>query len=134
MIRRKLSSRRAEALAGGGAVALNLELQTHAFSKQPAAGEDYYQKLGVTPFRHAAGTYRVLLLFHELQSAKAFRNMETVAHRGSPGNIVPTRGRSLTTKEIDSESIAGRCRAAVYCGIRNSHRPIPHVSCLIDPR
>src|SRR5580692_1149835 len=57
-----------------------------------------------------AGTYKLLLLFHELQRAKAFRNMETVAHRGSPGNIVPTRGRSLTTKEIDSESIAGRCR------------------------
>lgn len=71
-----------------GAAALKVELQTRAFSKQPAAGEDYYQKLGVTPFLHAAGTYAVLLLFHELQNAKAFRNMETVAHRRSPGNVV----------------------------------------------
>jgi hypothetical protein len=127
VIRRKLSSRGAQAFALGGAAALNVELQTRAFSKQPAAGEDYYQKLGVTPFLHAAGTYTVLLLFHELQSAKAFRNMETVAHRRSPGNVVPTGGRPLTMKEIDSQSVAGGRRATVDGSIRNSHRSMPHV-------
>src|SRR5271169_6415729 len=60
--------------------------------------------------------------------------METAAPRRSPGNVVPPGGRSLTTKEIDSQSIAGRRRATVNCSIRNSHRPIPHVSSLIDPR
>lgn len=132
--RRKFLSGGAQALAVGGAAALNVELQTRAFSKQPAAGEDYYRKLGVTPFINAAGTYTVLLLFHELQSAKAFRNMETVAHRRPPGNVVATGGRSLTTKEIDSQSVAGGCRATVDCSIGNSHRPIPHVGSLIDPR
>jgi hypothetical protein len=41
--------------------ARNVELQTRTFSRQPAAGEDNYQKLGVTPFLHAAGTCTVLL-------------------------------------------------------------------------
>lgn len=44
-------------LAVGDAAALNVELQTRAFSKQPGSGEDYYQKLGVTPSINAAGTY-----------------------------------------------------------------------------
>ena len=43
---------------------------------------------------------RCRLLFHELQSAKAFRNMETVAHRRSPGNVVPT-GRPVPDNERD---------------------------------
>lgn len=137
MIRQKLLSRGAQALAIGGAAALNVELQTRAFSKQPAAGEDYYQKLGVTPFltcgRNLYGA-DFIPLFHELQNAKAFRNMKTVAHRRSPGNVVPTGGRSLTTKEIDSQSVAGGRRATVDGSIRNSHRPIPHVGGLIDPR
>jgi len=35
-------------------------LEPRAFSKSAAQAEDYYQKLGVTPFINAAGTYTVL--------------------------------------------------------------------------
>jgi L-seryl-tRNA(Ser) seleniumtransferase len=35
-------------------------VETQAFAKESAAGVDYYQKLGVTPFINAAGTYTVL--------------------------------------------------------------------------
>src|SRR5262249_52836319 len=53
-----LLGRGAQAIAAGSA-ALSVipALETQALAKQPAAGVDYYQKLGVTPFINAAGTY-----------------------------------------------------------------------------
>src|SRR4029077_5608397 len=58
MSRRKLLRRGAQAVLAGG-VSL-LELEPRAFSKSAPQAVDYYQKLGVTPFINAAGTYTVL--------------------------------------------------------------------------
>ena len=61
MTRRKLLRRGAQAIAAGSAaLATGPTLVPQAFSKESAAGVDYYQKLGVTPFINAAGTYTVL--------------------------------------------------------------------------
>jgi len=73
--RRKLLGRGAQAIAAGSA-ALSVipALETQALAKQPAAGVDYYQKLGVTPFINAAGTYTVLsasTMPDEVQAAAA---------------------------------------------------------------
>jgi L-seryl-tRNA(Ser) seleniumtransferase len=59
--RRKLLSKGAQTLAAGGAAfAAAPILATRAVSKESSAAVDYYQKLGVTPFINAAGTYTVL--------------------------------------------------------------------------
>jgi L-seryl-tRNA(Ser) seleniumtransferase len=58
--RRKLFRKGAEAIAAGGALATLPVLKTQAFGKESTAPTDYYQKLGVTPFINAAGTYTVL--------------------------------------------------------------------------
>lgn len=61
MTRRKLLHKGAQAIAAGGAALSAIPtLETRAFGEQPAAGVDYFQKLGVTPFINAAGTYTVL--------------------------------------------------------------------------
>jgi L-seryl-tRNA(Ser) seleniumtransferase len=59
--RRKLLGKGAQAIAAGSAaLAAFPTVQTRALAKEAAAGVDYYQKLGVTPFINAAGTYTVL--------------------------------------------------------------------------
>lgn len=59
--RRKLLCGGAQAIAAGSAaLAAGPGLVPRAFSKETFAGVDYYQKLGVTPFINAAGTYTVL--------------------------------------------------------------------------
>jgi L-seryl-tRNA(Ser) seleniumtransferase len=60
MTRRKLLRGGAQAIAAGSALATALRLVPQAFSKESTSGVDYYQKLGVTPFINAAGTYTVL--------------------------------------------------------------------------
>jgi len=65
MSRRKLLRRGAQAVLAGGATLSGIPtLEPRAFSKSaPKAAPravDYYQKLGVTPFINAAGTYTVL--------------------------------------------------------------------------
>ena len=61
MSRRKLLRRGTQAiLAGGVALSEIPMLEPRAFSKSVPQAEDYYQKLGVTPFINAAGTYTVL--------------------------------------------------------------------------
>jgi uncharacterized pyridoxal phosphate-dependent enzyme len=61
MSRRKLLGRGTQAvLAGGVALSGIATLEPRAFSKSAPHPEDYYQKLGVTPFINAAGTYTVL--------------------------------------------------------------------------
>src|SRR5947199_3185639 len=47
-------------IPGGGAVCGGSALKAKSSSKASAKGVDYYQKLGVTPFINAAGTYTVL--------------------------------------------------------------------------
>jgi len=59
--RRKLLGRGAQAVAAGSAaLAAFPTLESRALGKESTAGVDYYQKLGVTPFINAAGTYTVL--------------------------------------------------------------------------
>ena len=59
--RRKLLRGGAQAIAAGSAaLAASPSLVPRAFSNESVAGADYYQKLGVTPFINAAGTYTVL--------------------------------------------------------------------------
>jgi len=61
MSRRKLLCRGTQAiLAGGVAVSGVPMLEPRAFSRSVPQAEDYYQKLGLTPFINAAGTYTVL--------------------------------------------------------------------------
>jgi len=59
--RRKLLGRGAQAIAAGSAaLAVVPALVPRAVSKESVAAVDYYQKLGVTPFINAAGTYTAL--------------------------------------------------------------------------
>src|SRR5437764_3687931 len=59
--RRKLLRTGGQALvAGGVALCGSPALEAKSSSKSFAKGADYYQKLGVTPFINAAGTYTVL--------------------------------------------------------------------------
>jgi len=59
--RRKLLRTGGQALiAGGVALSGSPALEAKSSSKPSAKGVDYYQKLGVTPFINAAGTYTVL--------------------------------------------------------------------------
>ena len=62
MSRRKLLGKGAQAVAGGIVVSQIPALEAGAASKpsKSEAAVDYYQKLGVTPFINAAGTYTVL--------------------------------------------------------------------------
>ena len=59
--RRNLLGKGAQAIAAGSAaLAAVSTFAPRAVCKESAAGVDYYQKLGVTPFINAAGTYTVL--------------------------------------------------------------------------
>ena len=61
MSRRKLLRQGAQmAVAGGAALSVIPTLEPGAFSKSAPQAPDYYEKLGVTPFINAAGTYTVL--------------------------------------------------------------------------
>ena len=59
--RRKLLGTGAKAIiAGGAAVCAGPALQARDKATAQAKGVDYYQKLGITPFINAAGTYTIL--------------------------------------------------------------------------
>lgn len=59
--RRKLLGKGAQAIAAGSAaLAVVPSLASHAAAEESVGAVDYYQKLGVTPFINAAGTYTVL--------------------------------------------------------------------------
>jgi hypothetical protein len=61
MSRRKLLGQGAHALPAGGVALSGIpSLEPRAFSKPVPKPVDYYEKLGVTPFIIAAGTYTVL--------------------------------------------------------------------------
>ena len=57
--RRKLLRNGSQAVAGGVCIGGLLPLNTSAPAAS-TAGVDYYQRLGVTPFINAAGTYTIL--------------------------------------------------------------------------
>ena len=80
--RRKLLRGGAQAIAAGSAaLAAGPGLVPRAFSKETFAGVDYYQKLGVTPFINAAGTYTVLsasTMPEEVQAAIALAAKKSV--------------------------------------------------------
>ncbi|HET7890592.1 MAG TPA: aminotransferase class V-fold PLP-dependent enzyme [Candidatus Sulfotelmatobacter sp.] len=80
--RRKLLRNGTQAvLAGGAALSGITSLEPLAFSKALPQGVDYYQKLGVTPFINAAGTYTVLsasTMPDEVQAAIALASRQPV--------------------------------------------------------
>ena len=80
--RRKLLRKGTQAfLAGGVALSGIPVLEPRAFSKSASHAEDYYQKLGVTPFINAAGTYTVLsasTMPDEVQAAVALAARQPV--------------------------------------------------------
>src|SRR2546429_3201614 len=68
-------------IAGGIAVCGGPALEAKSSSKASAKGVDYYQKLGVTPFINAAGTYTVLsasTMPDEVQAATALAARQPV--------------------------------------------------------
>jgi L-seryl-tRNA(Ser) seleniumtransferase len=76
--RRKLLRQGSQAVAGGACVGI---LPMHSAASGPASGVDYYQKLGVTPFINAAGTYTILsasILPEEVQAAIALAAQKPV--------------------------------------------------------
>src|SRR2546422_9001811 len=80
--RRKLLRTGGQAfIAGGVAVCGGPALKAKSSSKASANGVDYYQKLGVTPFINAAGTYTVLtasIMPDEVQAAVALAGKSPV--------------------------------------------------------
>ena len=82
--RRKLLRKGGRAiLAGGVGICASPVLSAREFAAPPApaAGVDYYQKLGVTPFINAAGTYTVLsgsLMPEEVQASVALAAQQPV--------------------------------------------------------
>src|SRR2546430_17276120 len=80
--RRKLLRTGGQAfIAGGVAVCGGPALKAKSSSKASAKGVDYYQKLGVTPFINAAGTYTVLsasIMPLEVQAAIALASKQPV--------------------------------------------------------
>jgi seryl-tRNA(Sec) selenium transferase len=80
--RRKLLRTGGQAIvAGGAAVCAGSALPAMASSRHKVKGVDYYQKLGVTPFINAAGTYTVLTastMPEEVQAAVALAALQPV--------------------------------------------------------
>jgi L-seryl-tRNA(Ser) seleniumtransferase len=80
--RRKLLRTGGQAfIAGGVALCGSPALEAKSSSKSSAKGVDYYQKLGVTPFINAAGTYTVLsasTMPEEVQAAIALAARQPV--------------------------------------------------------
>src|SRR5438093_1976441 len=80
--RRKLLRTGGQAfIAGGVALCGSPALEAKSSSKSSAKGVDYYQKLGVTPFINAAGTYTVLsasTMPEEVQAAIALAAKQPV--------------------------------------------------------
>jgi L-seryl-tRNA(Ser) seleniumtransferase len=82
MSRRKLLGKGAQAVLAGGVAFSGIPmLEAHALSKSTPPAEDYYQKLGVTPFINAAGTYTALsasTMPDEVQAAIALASRQPV--------------------------------------------------------
>lgn len=80
--RRKLLGTGAQAVVAGSVALSGLPaLQARTSSKSAVQGVDYYQKLGVTPFINAAGTYTVLsasTMPDEVQAAMALAARQPV--------------------------------------------------------
>src|SRR6266850_1150060 len=80
--RRKLLQTGGQAIvAGGAAVCAGSAEPAAAASRSKVKGVDYYQKLGVTPFINAAGTYTVLtasIMPDEVQAAVALAALRPV--------------------------------------------------------
>lgn len=78
--RRKLIRKGAQAVLAGTALGIP-GFESHAGAKSTPAAVDYYQKLGVTPFINAAGTYTVLsasTMPDEVQAAVALAARQPV--------------------------------------------------------
>src|SRR5947208_16290714 len=60
--------------------------------------------------------------------------MKGVTHRSPPGNLLPVGFRSLASKQVYAQGVARGWRPCINRGIRDSHRAVPDVRCLIDAR
>jgi len=82
MTRRKLLGKGTQAVLGGGVAFSGIPvLEPRAFSRSAPPAVDYYQKLGVTPFINAAGTYTALsasTMPDEVQAAIALASRQPV--------------------------------------------------------
>jgi L-seryl-tRNA(Ser) seleniumtransferase len=84
LTRRKMLHKGAQAAIAGtvGACAVpTLRARTNSTSPSPGAGVDYYEKLGVTPFINAAGTYTLLsasTMPEQVQAAIALASQQPV--------------------------------------------------------
>src|SRR3977135_643035 len=82
MSRRKLLHKGAQAVVAGSVAVCGIAtLEPRAFSQSAPQAVDYYQKLGVTPFINAAGTYTVLsasTMPDEVQAAVALAARQPV--------------------------------------------------------
>ena len=80
--RRKLLQNGAQAALAGGVVLSGIPaLEARASAKSSPAGVDYYERLGVTPFINAAGTYTILsasTMPDEVQAAVALASRHPV--------------------------------------------------------
>lgn len=80
--RRQLLQNGAQAALAGGVVLSGIPaLQTRAVAKSSTPAVDYYEKLGITPFINAAGTYTTLsasTMPDEVQAAIAFASRQPV--------------------------------------------------------
>jgi L-seryl-tRNA(Ser) seleniumtransferase len=79
--RRKLLHKGGAVLVGGAGICATSALPASASAPAPAKGVDYYQKLGVTPFINAAGTYTTLsasTMPDEVQAAIALASLHPV--------------------------------------------------------
>src|SRR5438270_2181705 len=79
--RRKLLRSGSQAIAGGACMGVLPMNAAASASASPATSVDYYQKLGVTPFINAAGTYTILsasILPDQVQAAIALAAQKPV--------------------------------------------------------
>ena len=92
MSRRKLLRKGSEAIVAGGVGACAAAVAGAVPGTAPAAGPaaaigvDYYEKLGVTPFINAAGTYTILtasIMPDEVQAAVALAAKKPVSSRAT---------------------------------------------------
>src|SRR5438270_3765987 len=114
MNRRKLL--RNAMIASGAAICSVPDVRARESSPAPAKGVDYYEKLGVTPFINAAGTYTVLsasTMPPEVQAAVAL----AAQHRVHLNDLLVASGEYLA-KRLRSEAalITAGAAAALTLG------------------
>ncbi|HKW35920.1 MAG TPA: aminotransferase class V-fold PLP-dependent enzyme [Candidatus Acidoferrum sp.] len=129
--RRKLLRNGSQAVAAG--VCIGSVLPVNASAPQaPASGVDYYQKLGVTPFINAAGTYTILTastMPDQVQAAVALAAQKPVhlmeLHKGA-GEYLAKRLRCEAAL-VTSGAAAGIKLATAACMTRGNKSAVVNI-------